>query len=224
MTAPGPTHDAHRRPILEGPLGFLGFFRARAPIRDAQALADFIDQHAAFLMQKGIYEYSRARAGHYAKVLFRESGFQEAVERSRWRAYPLGLAMVAELVEGVLRPHCVDRHMQLSALSALVLAVFDRYPVPPSLGEAAWREARAELARRLQLIGLHAPKRAFEICEPWTDTYFNLMPIHEKLRASEYPTIRNYLRVTLCNIHDEFTKRLDATAVAAALRADYNVR
>jgi hypothetical protein len=201
-------------------LGFLGFFRARAPIRDAQALADFIDQHAAFLMQKGIYEYSRARAGHYAKVLFRESGFQEAVERSRWQAYPLGLAMVAELVEGVLRPYAADRHIQLNALSALVLAVFDRYPVPSALGEQVWEQARAELARRLQLIGLHAPKRAFEICEPWTDTYFNLMPIHEKLRASEYPTIRNYLRVTLCNIHDEFTKRLDATTVAAALRAD----
>ena len=217
MTAPGPTQDAYRRPILERLLGFLGFFRAPAPIRDAQGLADFIDQHAAFLMQKGIYEYSRARAGHYAKVLFRESGFQEAVERSRWRAYPLGLAMVAELVEGVLRPHCVDRHMQLDALSALVLAVFDRYPVPPSLGEEAWRQARAELARRLQLIGLHAPKRAFEICEPWTDTYFNLMPIYEKLRRADYPTIRNYLRVTLCNIHEEFSKRMDAAALAAVL-------
>ncbi len=46
------------------------------------------------------------------------------------------------------------------------------------------------------------------------------MPIHEKLRGSDFPTIRNYLRVTLCNIHDEFTKRLDAAAVAAALRGD----
>jgi len=124
---------------------------------------------------------------------------------------------VAELVEGVLRPHCVDRHMQLDALSALVLAVFDRYPVPPSLGEEAWSAARAELARRLQLIGLHAPKRAFEICEPWTDTYFNLMPIYEKLRRADYPTIRNYLRVTLCNIHEEFSKRMDAAALAAVL-------
>src|SRR5918996_957266 len=132
MPEPAATANAHRRPILEGLLGFLGFFRARAPIHDA-------------------------------KVLFRESGFQEAVERSRWRAYPLGLAMVAELVEGVLRPHAADRNAQLNALSTLVLAVFDRYPVPPALGEAAWRQARAELARRLQLIGLHAPKRSFDI-------------------------------------------------------------
>ena len=33
-----------------------------------------------------------------------------------------------------------------------------------------------------------------------------LMPIHEKLRGSDYPTIRNYLRVTMCNIYDVLTK------------------
>jgi hypothetical protein len=199
-------------------LGFFEFFRRRPAIRDAQALADFIDRHAAFLVQKGIYEYARARAGHYAKVLFAESGFQHAVEQSRWRAYPLGLAMVAELVEGVLRPYGADRNRQLAALSGVVLSVFDRYPVPASLGEQAWSDARTELARRLQLIGLHAPKRAFDICEPWAETYFDLMPIHEKLRGRDFPTTRNYLRVTLCNIHDEFTKRMDAAALAVALR------
>ena len=196
----------------------VGMFRQRPPIRVSEELADFIDQHSAFLVQKGIYEYSRARAGHYAKVLFREQGFQAAVEQSRWRAYPLGLAMVAELVEGVLRPYAADRHRQLEALSDLVLSVFDRYPVPAALGAQAWSEARSELVRRLGLIGMHAPKRAFEICEPWTETYFNLMPIHEKLRTAEFPTIRNYLRVTLCNIHDEFTQRLEAATLAAALR------
>ena len=82
---------------------FFPFFRRPVPIRDSGALADFIDRNAAFVAQKGIYEYARARAGHYAKVLFREPAFLDAVEQSRWRAYPLGLDLVAELVEGVLR-------------------------------------------------------------------------------------------------------------------------
>src|SRR5438105_1142255 len=145
MAVPAPVRGAGSGPIPEGLVGFFGFFRARPPIRDARALADFVDQQAAFLMQKGIYEYSRARAGHYAKVLFRESGFQVAVEESRWRAYPLGLAMVAELVEGVLRPYAADRRRQLDALADLVLAVFDGYSVPTALGDKAWSEARAEL-------------------------------------------------------------------------------
>ena len=81
------------------------FFWRKPPITDLDALADFIDEQAAFLVQKGIYEYSRARAGHYAKVMFSEQQFLDALERSRWAAYPLGLAMVGEVAEGVLRPH-----------------------------------------------------------------------------------------------------------------------
>jgi hypothetical protein len=209
--------DAFNRPYWRTALGFLEFFRARPPIRDSAGLADFIDQQAAFLVQKGIYEYSRARAGHYAKVLFREQGFQLAVEQSRWRAYPLGLVMVAELVEGVLRPYASDRSEQLAVLIALVCSVFDRYPVPVALGAQTWSEARAELVRGLQLIGLHAPKRSFDICEPWMEKYFNLMPIDQKLRRPDYPTICNYLRVTLCNIHDELTKRMQAQALVEML-------
>ena len=81
---------------------FEKLFRPRPPIRDREALADFIDAQSAFIVQKGIYEYSRARAGHYAKVLFAEEGFAQSVEHARWQAFPLGLAMVGEMIEGVL--------------------------------------------------------------------------------------------------------------------------
>ena len=135
-------------------MGLFDMFRRRPPIRDTRALAEFIDQNAAFLVQKGIYEYSRARAGHYSKVLFSEVSFREAVEESRWRAYPLGLAMVAEVVEGVLRVHAgSERRAGLDALSSLVLSIFDRYPVPAVLDESMWREARSDLRHRLDLIG-----------------------------------------------------------------------
>jgi hypothetical protein len=200
-----------------------GFFRRAPPICDIGALADFIDGNAAFLMQKGIYEYSRARAGHYAKILFREPEFQQAVEQSRWRAYPLGLAMVAELVEGALRPHVADdRDAAHDALVALALSIFDRYPVPAALGDIAWSEARRDLKQRLDRINLHPPKFAKDIPEPFAQAYFSLMPIHQKLRTHEFPTIRNYLRVTMCNIHDELTRRMDASAMAALLCADAN--
>lgn len=201
-------------------MGLFDMFRRRPPIRDLPALADFIDQNAAFLVQKGIYEYSRARSGHYSKVLFGEEGFRAAVEESRWRAYPLGLAMVGEVVEGVLRPRVGDeRRAALDALTSLVLSIFDRYPVPAVLSESAWRDARDELERRLGLVGTHAAKPAKDIPEPFAETYFSLMPIDRKLRASEFPTIRNYMRVTLCNIHEEFSKRADASMLAATLSA-----
>lgn len=199
-------------------MALFDIFRRSRPIRDTGALADFIDENSAFLVQKAIYEYSRARAGHYSKVLFAEPEFHAAVEQSRWRAYPLGLAMVAEVADSVLYAHRGDdRRHELNSLVAVVLSVFDRYPVPDLLGETVWRELRTDLERRLLLIGLHPPKRAMDVPEPYAKLYFDLMPIHEKLRGRDFPTTHNYLKVTLCNIHDELTRRMDAGAVAALL-------
>ena len=200
-------------------MGLLNFFRRPPPICDVPALAEFIDGNAAFVAQKGIYEYSRARAGHYSKVLFREPEFQAAVDNSRWRAYPLGLAMVSELVEGVLRPYADDRRAALDRLNTISLSVFDRYPVPAVLGAETWSQLRDELGHNLDVIGIHAVKAAKDIPIPFAERYFEVMPIHEKLRASEFPTITNYLRATMCNIHEEFSTRIDAQTLAQAVRA-----
>jgi hypothetical protein len=200
--------------------GWDGLFAPPPRIDDAKTLADFIDAQSAFLVQKGIYEYSRARAGHYSKVLFKEQVFIDALDRSRWSAYPLGLAMVGELVEGVLRPHAGDDpDGQRDALRQLVLSVFDRYPAPTALAAPSWSQARRELSRRLQLVGLHPTKRAFEIADPYLKAYFDLLPINESLRRSELPTIHGYLRATLCNVHEELTRRMQAPALVASVRA-----
>lgn len=199
-------------------MNLLRIFRRPMPIANADALADFIDANAAFLVQKGLYEYARARAGHYSKVLFAEEGFRAAIEQARWRAFPLGLAMVTEMVEGVLRPLTDDRRAVLDRLNAITLSVFDRYPEPEALGAEVWSQLRSELAHSLDLIGIHAVKPAKDIPMIYAESYFALMPIHEKLRASEFPTTRNYLRVSMCNIHHEFSTRMDASALARALQ------
>jgi hypothetical protein len=196
-------------------------FRPRPPIRDREALTDFVDAQSAFLIQKGIYEYSRARAGHYAKVLFAEKDFAQSVEHSRWQAFPLGLAMVGETIDKALAPQAgTQRRQILDQIIIVVLAAFDRYPVPPSIGEAAWLEARRELAHRLDLVGGHAPKRVMDMPDPLAEAYFAIMPIHEKLRGRDFQTTRNYLRVSLCNIHDELISRMDKVALERALLAD----
>ena len=60
-------------------------------------------------------------------------------------------------------------------------------------------------------------KRAFEIADPFVKAYFDLLPINESLRRSEFPTIHAYLKVTLCNVHDDLTKRMDGPSLVAAL-------
>lgn len=197
-----------------------GVFGRKPPIDDVRALADFIDTRAAFIVQKGIYEYSRARAGHYAKVLFAEAGFAESVERSRWSSYPIGLMMVGEMVDTVLRPLAGDRRRaEVDALTKLVLEVFDRYPVPPSIGAESWQVMRQDLERHMDLVGGHAPKRVIYIPEPLAQKYFDLMPIHEKLRGRDFLTTVNYLRVNLCHMHEELENRLNGQRVLEELLA-----
>ncbi len=191
-------------------------FGRSPPIRNADDLARFIDENAAFLVQKGIYEYARARSGHYSKVLFGEQGFKQAVEVSRWKAYPLGLAMVAEIATVVLQETTsLDREDAIQRVSDLTLSAFDRWDAPAALDEPTWRQLRSELSERLGRIGLHSPKRAMDVPVPFAEAYFSLMPIHESLRGPDFPTLKSYLQVTLCNVHDELTKRLDASAIEA---------
>ncbi len=56
-----------------------------------------------------------------------------------------------------------------------------------------------------------------DIPDPLAEAYFALMPIHEKLRGRDFATTRNYLRVSLCNIHDELIERADLAALQRAL-------
>ena len=195
-------------------MGFFDMFKRKPPIRDSAALADFIDANAAFVTQKGIYEYARARAGHYAKVLLSEQGFQEAAEQARWRAYPLGLGMVAEIVDNVLhRGRDVERLRGLQKVREVVLDVFDRYPPPAALDSQSWRDSRAELVRRLDQLSLHPPKRAIDIPETYIQPYFDAMPIYEKLKQTDFHTTHSYLKVVLCNVHEDLENRIDLPAL-----------
>lgn len=202
-------------------MGLLDFLlRRKRPIADLPALADFIDAQAAFLVQKGIYDYARARSGHFAKVMLADKGFQEALDRARWRAYPLGLAMVGELTESLLVASADgDRRGLLEPLAALVLSIHDRYPQPATLSAAEWQAGRADLALHLERIGMHPPKRTLDIPESFFQRYFSLMPFDKPLLTPDAPTARGFLQLTLIAVQNQLIERMDSPALATQLRA-----
>ena len=130
------------------------------------------------------------------------------------------LVFYNEAAEAVLHERVGgERAAALEAIRTAALHAFDQFPVPASLGPETWRELRVELDRRLAMIGMHPVKRAMDIPLQYAQSYFDLMPIHEKLRRAEFPTLRGYLQVTLCNISDEFAGRIDGPALARELSA-----
>jgi hypothetical protein len=200
-------------------MGFFDFFRRKPAIRDPRALADFIDEQAAFLVQKGIYDYTRARSGHFAKVMLADKGFQGALDRSRWRAFPLGLAMVGETVDTVLAPQSGgDRRAVLDPLIALVLSVHDRYPRPEAVTQEEWSAGRAELELHLERLSTHPPKRVIDIPEPFAERYFSMMPFDKQFLTPDAPTARSFMQLQLVSVVEQLNERMDAADMAGQLR------
>lgn len=200
-------------------MGFLDFFRRKPPIRDLKSLADFIDEQAAFLVQKGIYDYSRARSGHFAKVMLADKGFQSALDRSRWRAFPLGLSMIGETVEAVLAEQAGgNRRAALDPLIALVLSVHDRYPRPDALTPEEWDAGRDELKLHLERLSTHPPKRIIDIPEPFAERYFAMMPFDKTFLTPDAPTARGFMQLQLVSVHEQLLQRMDAADMVRQLR------
>ena len=200
-------------------MGLFDFLLRRKPaLRTPQQLADFINEQAAFVVQKGIYDYSRARAGHYSKVMLADAGFQKALDRSRWRAFPLGLAMVGETVESVLAPQTGgDRRGALDPLIRLVLSVYDRYPRPDVVTEEEWSAGRAELALHLDRLSTHPPKRIIDIPVPFADRYFAMMPFDKPFLTPDAPTARGFMQLQLIKVQELLQQRMDAAAMVREL-------
>lgn len=198
-------------------MGLLDWFRRPPPIADRTALADFLDSRAAFLVQKSIFDYARGRSGPYFSMMVKEASFRDGVEEARWKSYPYGLSVVTEMVHGVLLPLTGEPERLAGVLRDIALEVFDRYPVPTPLDRGFWSGERVALALRCEQIALHPPKNVKDIPLPFAKLFFDNMPIHEKLRELDFELITSQLRVTLINMHRDFTKQADLPALAAAI-------
>ncbi|MBB4305292.1 hypothetical protein GGD81_004367 [Rhodobium orientis] len=195
-------------------------FRKDAPVVDAATLADFLDAHAAFIVQKCIYEYARARAGTMSLALFKEEGFKAAVETSRWQNYPLGLQYVGEMALTVLRPDWPGGAADLAdRLAGILTAITARYPVPEGFAADFWEIERASIAEHLRHAALAQPKPVKDIPLATVEMFFARLPIHERLRGYDYQLIQNNLRINLCRSYETFLERLDREALLADLAA-----
>lgn len=194
---------------------FAGLFRRPEPIADADGLAAFMDSRSAFLAQKCVVEFCRVRAGVYWQKLFSEKEFQDELAKSRWLSYPPTFAMMAEMVEGVLREPAGIRQRQLpGVLVRLSERVFAKYPLPDGVPEHFWEDAGRLVAERLEATQAGPPRAVRELPDPTARIVFDALPMHKNIISKDYDYIFNNLRMNLLRAHEDFvsTARLDAIA------------
>jgi hypothetical protein len=201
-------------------MGLLDAFFRKPRLTGAPELADFMDSRAAFMVQKCVYEYARARSGLLSSKLFKEAAFRTELEKARWGNYPLALRSVAVMVEHTLRPAAVgDAPAMREGLIAAVDEICRRYPLPEGFSADFWLSARDDIARRIRQAGLAAPHAIKDIPLETAREFFRRLPIHPDLRSHDFELVTNNLRVNLCRAYEDLLEVADCPALARSLAA-----
>lgn len=193
------------------------WFRSE-PIATAEALEQFMDSRAAFMAQKCVVEYCRARSGVLWQKLFKERAFLDALNHSRWTSYAVVYCDIAEMVEGVLRRYPVEPSPALcEALVATAKRTFARYGQPEGVGDDFWDQALERLELRLARAQLHRPRPVRELPKTDLETIFASLPIHASLRGHDFELVQNNLRTNLVRIYEDFIAVADVDRLRAGL-------
>jgi hypothetical protein len=188
------------------------------PVTTASELAEFLGAQTAYIAQRSVIEYCRARTGLNWDKLFAEPSFLDRLEVCRWEAYAVVLAEVAELALIRLRRYgAADPTTYLPGLVHAAHAALLRHPVPAH--RASWADAADFIERHLARALLAAPRPVHLLGLHSADVIFDLLPIHADLRRQDRTMFQNSVRFAICGASDAMTHRFDVPALEASLAA-----
>jgi hypothetical protein len=194
-------------------------WRGRSPaVTTGGELADFLAAQTAYVAQRSVFEYCRARAGLNWDKLSLEALFLDRLEVCRWEAYAVVLAEVAELaLIRLRRDGTVDPEACLPGLVEAAHAALVRHPVPSH--RSSWTDAADGIEHHLARALLAAPRPVHLLGLQSADMIFDRLPIHADLRPEDREMFQNGVRFALCGVFDETRRRFDVPALEASLLA-----
>jgi hypothetical protein len=210
-------HDVRLAQAISGLRRLLG--RRRSPlVTDGGELADFLAAQTAYVAQRSVIEYCRARTGPNWDKLFLEPAFLERLEVCRWDAYAVVLAEVAELaLIRLRRDGAADPETYLPGLVEAAHAALLRHPVPSH--RLSWTDAAEAIEGHLARALLAAPRPVHLLGLHSAGIIFDLLPIHADLRQQDREMFQNSVRFAMCRAFDAMTRGFDVPALEASLLA-----
>ena len=160
------------------------------PVATLDELADFLAAQTAYVAQRTVLQYCRARTGLNCDELFHEQEFLDGLEVCRWEAYAALLADVAELVLILLRRQSpADPHSYLPGMAEAAGAALRRHPC--RVTERAGTRASAAIEQHLARSLIAAPRAVHLVGFGSADAIFGHLPIHPDLRRGDREMFRN---------------------------------
>lgn len=190
------------------------------PIDTAAALRKFLDERAAFVAQKSIAAYCQMKTRTYLLDLLKEKIFQEAFDRSRWESFSVVLSDLLIIADGDLGAGLgeADRETLAMRMSAMYRAILNGHPRPAHRPEG-WGDAFEAFDRRLALARLAPPKPVLEVASHSAQKLFELLPIHDSLRARDGMSVEGGVRFLIAAATDVLGRRMRREPLLADLLA-----
>jgi hypothetical protein len=195
--------------------------RRWAPVTTGEELGDFMAAQTAYVAQKSVIEYCKARTGLNWEKLSLEQSFLDPLEVCRWEAYAIVLAEVAELaLIRLRRDGAAAPEAYLPGLVAAARAALLRHPVPGH--RTSWADAAAAVEQHLARAVLAAPRPVHLVGIRSADAIFDLLPIHADLRPQDREMFRNSVRFAICGAFDAMSRYFQVPALEMSLLAHGN--
>lgn len=198
-------------------MALMDLFRTRRSAAPVDLKA-FLESQGAYVAQKTVYDYCRVKSGRYEKRYFTDADFMAALHHCRWQVYFAALSDVAALIEAHLRPHLPGDEALLSEWLIAQHADILRREPPPDDELASAACARDILPRHLAELQVAPPISAHRLPLLAEPILFATLPIHADQRKGESLAIKGALRFQIVTTQQELERRIDAPAVANAIR------
>ncbi|MEX2641878.1 MAG: hypothetical protein WD270_00385 [Acetobacterales bacterium] len=197
---------------------FAGLMRRLRPVPvvDGGAFEAFLKANAAFVAQKSVSEYCRAKTSVFSNLMFREPAFLEAMSDSFRIGFAATLADLTLVAEGYLRPHAADGDALRSGLAAMYVRLL-RSESPPRGRAVMWDEAEADFGPRIARAGMAPPRPARGIAEYAAARMFEALPLHPDIVRYDREVFSATVAFLTVSFRDTLEKRVDAPAVARAI-------
>lgn len=194
--------------------------RESGPLDSPESLRHFVSTRAAFLSQKTLYGYLKTRMGTRYPTMFEDDVFVASIDLAKLHVYA---ACLSDLSLYVATCALAGAPVTPEERRGLALACFEQ-GLADNVEEAARvagfsaAEAKAAFERRLAFWDwVDGPKGA-DIFSESPAALVRWAPIAPELKQFDREIVENSIKFKWRDARRDFERRLDAAAVAAALR------
>ncbi|MCT8996983.1 hypothetical protein [Chelativorans intermedius] len=200
--------------IIRQAIVHLGLRRERGPIDTVEALARFAHTRAAFVAQKKLYGYLKARMGTRYPSMFEDDVFVQSINIAKWHVFA---ACLSDICVHAAAHVAAAGAMEGEAARRLALRCYDaglaanREAVEDPAMPAVWRSAFLERLQAIHWENLAAGGDSFTESPR---ALYRWAPIADELKRHDREIVENSIRFAWVEIARDLRSRAAFNAVA----------